>query len=307
MTARPLISVITPYLDVAPYLAEAIESVLAQSVSDWELILVDDGSRDGSSAIAHAYAARHPDRIVCIEHAGRANLGISASRNAGRRAARGDWIAYLDADDVWYPDKLAVQLAIAEAHPEVGLIMGASLYWHGWTGRAEDAARDEVILVGAPPDTVYEPPHLMALLYPLGTGAAPSMNGVLVRTELLDAVGGWEDSFRSGFDDQALLTKLYLSTKAYVSSRVFDRYRQRPGSICASELRGGGYAEARLRFLDWLEAHLAAHGVPNARIAALLREALRPYRHPLSDRAIRFGRRVTRGLRDRLVRAMGAP
>ena len=305
MTSRPLISVITPYLDVAPYLAEAIESVLAQSVSDWELILVDDGSRDGSSAIAHAYAARHPSRIVAIAHVGGVNLGSSASRNAGRRVARGEWIAYLDADDVWFSDKLAVQIAIAQAHPEVGLIMGASLYWHGWTGRAEDAARDEVIHVGAPPGAVYEPPRLMELLYPLGEGAAPSMNGVLVRTQTLDAVGGWEDRFKSGFDDQALLTKLYLCTKAHVSGRVFDRYRQRPGSICASELRGGGYDEARLRFLDWLEAHLAARGMPNARIAALLREALRPYRHPLRDRTIRFGRRVTRGLRNRLVRAMG--
>lgn len=306
MTSRPLISVITPYFDVAPYLAEAIESVLAQSVSDWELILVDDGSQDGSSEIARAYAARHPGRIVAIEHAGHANLGSSASRNAGRQVARGEWIAYLDADDVWYPNKLALQMAIAQTHPEVGLMMGASLYWHGWRGRAEDAARDEVILVGAPPETVYEPPRLLELLYPLGPGAAPSMNGVLVRTRLLDAVGGWEDRFRSGYDDQALLTKLYPCTKAFVSSHVFDRYRQRPGSICASELRGGGYHEARLRFLEWLEAHLAGGGMPNARIAALLREALRPYRHPLRDRTIRFGRRVTRGLRDRIVRMVAS-
>lgn len=306
MSYRPRISVVTPYLDVAPYLAEAIESVLAQSVADWELILVDDGSQDGSSDIARAYAARHPERIVCIEHARHANLGSSASRNAGRRVARGDWIAYLDADDVWYPDKLAVQAEILKAHPEIGLIMGASLYWHGWTGREDDAARDEVILVGAPPDAVYEPPRLMELLYPLGQGAAPSMNGVLVRAQLLDAVGGWEDSFRSGFDDQALLTKLYLRTQTYVSGHVFDRYRQRPGSICASELRGEGYDEARLRFLEWLEAYLGTRGMPNARIAALLREALRPYRHPLRDRTIRLGQRVTRGLRNRIGRMVAS-
>ena len=82
------VSIVTPFLNAGPFIAEAIDSVLAQSFRDWELLLVDDGSSDGSTAIAHAFAAAHPERIRYLCHDGRVNKGASASRNLGTAAAR---------------------------------------------------------------------------------------------------------------------------------------------------------------------------------------------------------------------------
>ena len=75
------------------FLEEAIESVVAQTYASWELLLVDDGSRDGSTAIARRYVRRFPDRMRYLEHPGHANLGMSASRNLGIRHSRGSYVA----------------------------------------------------------------------------------------------------------------------------------------------------------------------------------------------------------------------
>ena len=307
MAPTPLFSVVTPFLDVERYLAESIESVLAQSCESWELILVDDGSRDESGAIARDYARRHPDRITLLEHPGRANLGISASRNAGAAAARGDWIASLDGDDVWVPDKLAEQEAIIREHPEVGLVMGATLYWRSWDG--SDPGRDELVKIGSsqgradpgcstPQNTVIEPPRLLSLIYPLRVGAAaPSMNTVLVRADLLERVGGWESRFRTGYEDQGLLVKLYLDTPAYVSSSCWDRYRQRPDSVMARELGPGDYDRIRRDFLEWFERYLMERSLEGTEGWEQLQHALRRYRQPLRYRVGRLTRRVKDGLK----------
>src|SRR4051812_27035882 len=111
-----LVSVITIFLDGERFLAEAVDSLLAQTYADWELLLVDDGSSDGSTAIARAYAAGRPERIRYLEHEGHANLGMSASRNLGLQHARGEYVAFLDADDVYRPEKLERQVALLQAH-----------------------------------------------------------------------------------------------------------------------------------------------------------------------------------------------
>src|SRR5256885_11136720 len=113
-----LVSVVMPFLNLAQYLGEAIESVLAQTYPSWELLLVDDGSTDGASEIARSYAARHPERIRYLEHPGHRNRGMSASRNLGLQQSRGALVAFLDSDDVWLPEKLARQVATLDAHPE---------------------------------------------------------------------------------------------------------------------------------------------------------------------------------------------
>src|SRR5437867_13258993 len=112
MANPPLVSAIIIFYNTEAFLAEAIESVLAQTCSDWELLLCDDGSTDGSTAIARRFADAHPDKIKYLEHPGSKNRGMSAARNLGLRHARGKFVAWLDSDDVWLPDKLQVQLAL---------------------------------------------------------------------------------------------------------------------------------------------------------------------------------------------------
>src|SRR5271154_2347778 len=105
----PLVSTIIIFLNAEKFLAEAVESVLAQTYPTWELWLVDDGSTDDSSRIARDYATRHAARIHYLEHPGHENRGKSASRNLGLRHSRGSYVALLDADDVWLPGKLTNQ------------------------------------------------------------------------------------------------------------------------------------------------------------------------------------------------------
>jgi teichuronic acid biosynthesis glycosyltransferase TuaG len=113
---RPAVSVVTPVWNAAATLAETVASVRAQSFADWEMLLVDDGSTDGSARLMARLAAEEP-RIRVFAHA--TNLGAAAARNRAIREARGRWLAFLDADDLWRPEKLALQVGFmrAQGHP----------------------------------------------------------------------------------------------------------------------------------------------------------------------------------------------
>jgi teichuronic acid biosynthesis glycosyltransferase TuaG len=111
--APPQVSVVMPVYNAAGWLAHSIGSLRAQTFTDWELLAVDDGSRDDSLARLQALAAEDA-RIRPLPMP--ANGGVAAARNAGIEAARGRWIAFLDSDDAWAPDKLARQVAHLRAH-----------------------------------------------------------------------------------------------------------------------------------------------------------------------------------------------
>jgi glycosyltransferase involved in cell wall biosynthesis len=283
----PLVSVIVTFLNVEAFLAEAVESVFAQSYENWELLLVDDGSRDGSRALAEQLQSKHPDRVRCLEHPAHVNRGISASRNLGLQHAKGSLIGFLDADDRWVPAKLAKQVELACAYPEVGLFVAATRYWYSWSGRPEDQDKDVLMQVGGPLDRVCHPPELVEVLFPLGKGVAPSMNTLLVRRSLLDRIGGFEDSFRGAFEDQAFLIKAYLSEPVYISSQHADDYRrERPGSITSTELAGEARRQPQFRFYSWLEEYLLSQGLKGTPAWSLVQEImerpnLRRFRHPM--------------------------
>jgi glycosyltransferase involved in cell wall biosynthesis len=112
-----LVSVVIPAHDAERYLAEAIESVLAQDHRPLEVIVVDDGSRDRTQAVAEGYG--EPVRCVRQEQA-----GASAARNRGAQAARGEYLAFLDADDRWERTKLSLQLNAAAAEPYPDIVFG---------------------------------------------------------------------------------------------------------------------------------------------------------------------------------------
>jgi len=141
---EPVVSVVMIFLNGEKYIREAIESIVDQTFNSWELLLVDDGSTDSSTQIAQAYASRFPGRMVYLDHETHCNRGMSASRNLGIRHGRGRYVAFLDADDVWLPCKLERHVALMEEYPDTGMIYGASLYWHSWTGNPDDATRDHV-------------------------------------------------------------------------------------------------------------------------------------------------------------------
>ncbi len=283
MQRDPTVSVIVCFLNEQRFLAEAVASVVAQTFTDWDLLLVDDGSSDDSSAIARQLAAAERGRIHYLDHADHRNLGLSASRNAGIQRACGRYIAFLDADDAWYPQKLEQQVAILEAHPQAAMVIGASNYWRSWSGQADSA--DEIIPIGAEADTLIAPPRLMTTLYPLGTGAAPPPSDLLLKRDVVQAVGGFEASFRGPlmlYEDQAFLSKIYRSHPVYVASACWDRYRQRDDSIVATSQADGRYWHVRSHFLHWLRRDLARSGGTTPAVQGALAIAIREARRKLA-------------------------
>ncbi|MGI4743444.1 MAG: glycosyltransferase family 2 protein [Janthinobacterium lividum] len=115
----PLVSVVLPVFNAGPYLQETVESILRQTLQDFELIIVDDYSTDNSLAIAKQYEATYPQRVrvLALPH----NLGRSYADNRGHELARGRYIAKMDADDVALPERLQTQAAFLESHPEIDL------------------------------------------------------------------------------------------------------------------------------------------------------------------------------------------
>lgn len=113
----PKFSIIIPVYNVEPYLRECLDSVLAQTFADWEAICVDDGSTDGSGAILDEYAAKDPRFRVLHQK----NAGVGQARNAGLEVAKGTWIGFLDADDVWHCEFLSGIVSAMAQYPDCKL------------------------------------------------------------------------------------------------------------------------------------------------------------------------------------------
>lgn len=299
MTADPLVSIITPFLNVERFIAESIESVLAQTYDAWELLLIDDGSTDGSTGIARDYAARYPDRIRYLEHPDHRNHGASASRNLGLAQANGRYLAMLDADDIWLPHKLEQQVALLAEYPQADLLYGYTEYWYSWTGTQEDRAKDYVRGFGVPTDRLYPPASLYTRFFLRADITTPCTCSLLIRRELIERVGGFEDQFHDMYDDQAFYAKLFLSGQAYVSSAIWDRYRQHPASTC--HVAADQIGAIRLRFLEWLQLYFASQGVTGP-LERQLRRALWASRHPGLSRMIGSPRLLAHKGRNRLRR-----
>ncbi len=112
----PLVTVVIPVYNCERYLAEAIESVLAQDAHPMEIIVVDDGSTDTSGEIAKGYANGLTRYVY------QPNAGMGAARNRGVESARGTLLAFLDSDDLWVPEKLALQVATLKSAPELDMV-----------------------------------------------------------------------------------------------------------------------------------------------------------------------------------------
>lgn len=281
----PLVSCIIIFLNGEAHIAEAIDSIIAQTYETWELILVDDGTTDGATDIARRYAAEHPGQIRYIEHPGHENRGMSASRNAGLREARGNYVAFLDADDIWLPDRLRVHVDTLERHPEAAMSIGPTMLWSSWNRDALPKHRpwlmaDMTTYLGLPTDRVLEPPFL-ALHYLNAHGAGmPGICSLLIRREALLDVGGFDDSFRRLYEDQVMLFKMFLNHRVIAIDRVLDHYRQHEGSACHQAGGAKGDAVMRPVFLEWLQSYMIGQGITDPEIWRALRGEMWRFDNP---------------------------
>jgi glycosyltransferase involved in cell wall biosynthesis len=275
MSNKPLVSVVINFLNGECFLSESIESVFAQTYDCWELLLVDDGSSDNSTAIAQKTAAQNPRQVYYLEHPGRQNLGKSAARNLGISQASGKYLAFLDADDVWLPEKLERQVPLLEAHPEAKMLYGNTKYWYSWTGKTEDYDRDFIPALGLQSERVHQPPKLLPFFLD-GRGAVPCTCSILVESATVRRVGGFEESFRMMYEDQAFYAKICLAEPVYVSRECLDLYRQHPDSSSSVAYRTGEENLARSFYVSWLSSYVNQAGIKDKGVQkALLRARLR--------------------------------
>jgi glycosyltransferase involved in cell wall biosynthesis len=292
MQHEPLVTAVIIFLNTEPYLQEAIESVLKQTYENWELMLVNDGSTDRSTAIAQQYAAQYPNKIRYLEHAGHQNRGMSASRNLGIRSGAGEYIALLDSDDVWLPRKLEDQVALLNAQPEAAMLYGRTQFWHSWTGNPEDFKADRYTDLGLEPNCLVQPPELLTLFLKKEDSIASTCS-ILLRRSAYEQFGGFEENFRDMYEDMVFYTKLYLEAPVFVTDGCWDRYRQHSKGCNAIATKEGRFSptrpnKSRETFLIWIETYLSKQGYEGTEVWNVLQKELWPYRHPVAYRLTRF-------------------
>lgn len=283
MDNHPLASAIIIFLNEKLYLEEAITSVFGQSYAHWELLLVDDGSTDGSSQIARDWAQKFPEKVTYLEHEGHRNLGMSASRNLGIRSAKGKYISFLDGDDVWLPSKLEEQVAILEKYPQAEMVYAPLKLWYSWNGNPQEADADH--LFGVRSDGHYpfrnqlvEPPLLLSAFLRYEQYLP---GGFMVRRKKMLSDFAYEEDFRGPYSDSVALVKLCLVSTVYAASNVWYLYRKHEASnTYISWLEGTEREEQRI-YLEWVETYLNKQCVIDPDLRNALNYMLLSHRHPI--------------------------
>jgi glycosyltransferase involved in cell wall biosynthesis len=273
--SEPLVSLVTPFLGPRSYLHEAIDSVRAQSLADWELILVDDGADDDALELADAMARADP-RIHLVPRSGSPRSGPAAARNRGLAVAKGTFVGFLDGDDLLQPDMLALTTRALRDEPRAAMVIGPTIWWH-----PADPGRDWVEPMHGRAGRLIPPPRLARDVLLLQLGHVPCIGSVLIRRAAVEAVGGFEESFRL-YEDQTLWVKLMLVHPTVVLGTPLSRYRQHEGSASAAAQRDGlydrlGRHRARRDFLDWVERYVSQTAAGGGGLRAALALASAPY------------------------------
>lgn len=178
MSSTRIVSVIIPAYNAAWCVCRAVDSVLAQDFRDYELIVVDDGSTDDTAAVLAAYG----DALRVV---GKPNGGLSSARNAGINVARGEYVAFLDADDWWLPTKLSRQVAFMEARPELLFCSTTTMV------QTPEGRRLADWRCGRSDRPALE------CIFALNAHVAGSGSAVLARREAFARAGGFDESLRS--------------------------------------------------------------------------------------------------------------
>jgi glycosyltransferase involved in cell wall biosynthesis len=261
----PLISVIIPFYNREKFLVESIQSVIDQSFENWELILIDDGSTDRSHEIAESFVQKYPQKISLHSHHKKVNLGASTSRNLGARNSRGEFLTFLDSDDVFFPNTLELEIRAFEKFPDADAVCGTAMVWSSWPDEPSHKDTDFIIDLVLESERIYEPPALF-IHNMNASGRKPHFNSTLLRRKLLDQVGLFEEEFKSVGEDQALWAKVSLHGKIYIFDDCLTKYRQHPASTCANLLKDGGDIDNWSAFFNWLEKYLEREDITDQRV-----------------------------------------
>jgi glycosyltransferase involved in cell wall biosynthesis len=219
---NPLVSVIIPAYNASEWIAETVQSVLAQEFTDYEIIVVDDGSTDATGAVV----ARFPQ----VRYIYQRNGGQGAARNTGIRAAQGAYIALLDADDVWKPEKLRLQVALLQ-QTQLAWVYCDTYFFHGRAGAISHTYGDSGRL------------HTGDILQPLFLDVFMSSITPVIRREVFDHVGYFNDiALVRNREDWDMFLRIAARYPVGLVNRPLAGYRIHSASSVRSEPIGRFFA-----------------------------------------------------------------
>ncbi|MEM9664115.1 MAG: glycosyltransferase family 2 protein [Bacteroidota bacterium] len=233
----PRVSVIIPMYGCADYIEETLQSVMDQSMTDWECIVVDDGSPDEAFAVAQAYA-RHDPRFQFIRQP---NGGVSRARNRGADLAQAPYLFFLDADDLLERKALLAMSTYLEAHPKVGLVacQFCRIDADGNPTHVKRGMNHRTRMAPGPwglprdlPASQFQTPFVTFFC---GSGQGAN---ALYRRSVFEAVGRYDESFRSIHEDTDLFRRMALAAEVHYLPDVLQQYRYHPEAATQSYERG---------------------------------------------------------------------
>ena len=228
MSSSPAVSVVLTVYNRARFAAEAIDSILAQTLADFELIIVDDGSTDDSPKVIADYAKRD-SRVIVISQK---NAGLAAARNAGAKKARADLLAFMDDDDHSLPTRLQKQADFLHSHSDIDCCVP-------WTSVMNESGK----LIRA----ANKPPS--PLIFPVEFSHAPCLTGAptMIRRRAFWSVGGFREYFR--IMEELDFTLRFLGSRRIIGMIGKDLYRQRDYSSRRKKTNiSGGFPLLRFKY-----------------------------------------------------------
>lgn len=260
-----MISIITPIYNGLEFFPVTVASVHAQTRSDWEWLIVDDGSSDGTLEFCLDLAQRD-SRIRVLRHPNGANLGQSASRNLAFRHASGEFLALLDCDDLWLPEKLERDVATLVRHPRAMFLYSRILNWYDWSGPPEKSVRNKPGFLGITGDQVLEPPlvllHLIRNLCDSSCQFATPSCSIIRRDVLSEDEELFDPTFRRNFEDIVMLVKVLLRHPAVVSDDIRSCYRRHANSFSAGP-RSQDFDRDFAILSDWITTYVTSTNNPS--------------------------------------------
>ncbi len=226
----PAIDIIVPAYNAARFLPAALDSVVAQTVEDWRILLVDDGSQDDTSAIARSYADRLGDRFLYIHQP---NAGLPAARNTAIRNASAELLALLDADDLWLPRRLELSIAAFRDRPEVGLA-------YGFNARIDPDGRVLDTFAHRKPHAAG---HVAPYIY-MRELDLPCPT-VTFRRSAVERVGLFDETLRAS-EDRDMWLRIALHYEVALIPEVIAHYRVSPAAMTTDPQR---MFDAQLQFI----------------------------------------------------------